>query len=169
MAFGRCGLLLAGLTLVLGCGRGSAVEAGARRAFSAQHSCPDGRITVRLRPDLTEGALEARRRRQVADPPESLKANPELYAKVKAAKEQERQILEELSARPADRKPPADVAADPARLAIWRAQRGKEQARQDRWDREHPVVEARGCDRTELYVCTLAGRRYWCAPSGASP
>jgi hypothetical protein len=161
--------LLAVAALGPGCGRGGAVAAGVKRAFSTQHSCPAERIKVTLRPELTESLLEARRRRPVADVPDSLKANPELYAKVKAAKDRERAILDEMNAPPKERKPAPEIAADPGRLAVWKQKQAQDQARVDRFDREHPVAAAEGCGQQGLYVCTLAGRRYWCSPSAASP
>ena len=159
--------LLGGL-IVLGVGCGS-IENDVKRAFSTQHSCPADRITVTMRPELKESALQARRRRPPAEIPESVKANPQLYAKVKEAKDRERRLFEDMNARPIDRQPPPEIAADPARLALWTKERAEEQARLDRRDREHPVAEAAGCGVTQLLVCTLVGRRYWCSPSPTAP
>jgi hypothetical protein len=50
----------------------------------------------------------------------------------------------------ADRKPPADVAADSKRLAVWQADQQKTVDREDTED----VVEARGCSHSQLYTCT---------------
>jgi hypothetical protein len=156
--------LVVGLTaLGLGCGRN--IEGDVKRAFAAQRSCPVDRITVTMRPELKQSVLEARRRRPPAAIPESVKPHPQLYAKVKEAKERERALFEEGTKRPVDRTPPPEVAADPARLALWRAERAAEQARLDRSDREHPVAEVAGCGERGLYVCTLVGRRYWCSPA----
>jgi hypothetical protein len=47
-------------------------------------------------------------------------------------------------------KPPADVAADPARLALW-----QQNHRQDStgFDSVHDVEEARGCGKEAFYEC----------------
>jgi hypothetical protein len=47
-------------------------------------------------------------------------------------------------------KPPADVAADPARLAVW-----QQNHRQDptAYDSYSDIEEARGCDRQAFYEC----------------
>jgi hypothetical protein len=46
--------------------------------------------------------------------------------------------------------PPAEIAADAGRLAMWKAERDKQNANTDGRDR---VFEARGCGHQTLYAC----------------
>jgi hypothetical protein len=48
--------------------------------------------------------------------------------------------------------PPAVVAADPARLALWR----KEQSEREERDNRDHVVEVRGCGHEQTYKCGYA-------------
>jgi hypothetical protein len=50
--------------------------------------------------------------------------------------------------------PPAEVAADPKRLALWQKQQSDREARDDN---DH-VVEARGCRHQEIYSCGYASQ-----------
>jgi hypothetical protein len=60
----------------------------------------------------------------------------------------ERPDLKTPSARAPD--PPADIAADPARLRMWQEQQADRAARSDTG---HHFVEARGCGKSVLYDC----------------
>jgi hypothetical protein len=50
-----------------------------------------------------------------------------------------------------DRKPPADVAADPERLALWKKKEAETRRRVS-----DPVFELRGCAHSALMHCTRA-------------
>jgi hypothetical protein len=52
--------------------------------------------------------------------------------------------------------PPAEIAADPGRFAMWKAERDKQNAYTD--GRDH-VFEARGCGHQTLYACHRTGKR----------
>lgn len=56
-------------------------------------------------------------------------------------------VARDLMVRPAT--PPADIKADPARLALWKQ---KEADRTSEYDGD-VVIEAKGCDHAETYVC----------------
>jgi hypothetical protein len=54
------------------------------------------------------------------------------------------------------KKPPADVAADPRRLAVWQADHQKQIDSED----SDTVIEVRGCSHSQLYKCTRStGKR----------
>lgn len=48
--------------------------------------------------------------------------------------------------------PPADVAADPGRLGVWKQQQQKVEGDYNR----QSVLETRGCDQHIFYVCSIA-------------
>lgn len=50
-------------------------------------------------------------------------------------------------------KPPADVAADPGRLAVWQRDENERAAKLDDYE---TVYELRGCDHQVLWVCARA-------------
>ncbi len=51
--------------------------------------------------------------------------------------------------------PPADVAADPARLAVWQK---KEDDLQSTWNNSTTVFEVAGCDKDVIYKCGQAAK-----------
>ncbi|MBI5480003.1 MAG: hypothetical protein HY906_14145 [Deltaproteobacteria bacterium] len=166
----RLGFLAGVVTSGLGCGR--SIEDGVKLAFSTKHSCPVDRITVTRRPDLTERTLRARRHMKASAVKEVPQAPPQLRAKLKEAQELRRKHLEEMNARPIDRKPPPEIAGDPARLALWNKQQAEEQARLDLRDQEHPFAVAEGCGEKELYECSASRKRpnhFSCSASSYSP
>lgn len=48
---------------------------------------------------------------------------------------------------------PAEVKADPARLAVWEETQRQDRERRASWNEAGQVVEVEGCERSELYVC----------------
>jgi len=67
--------------------------------------------------------------------------------------------------------PPADVAADPARLQLWQAEQARFAANNDDWGE---VVEARGCSGHVFYVCghptrSSDGKRWLCSVQSYVP
>ena len=67
--------------------------------------------------------------------------------------------------------PPNDIAADPGRLELWRAERASLAANEDAWG---DVVEARGCDVHVFYSCghptrSSDGRRWMCTVESHVP
>jgi hypothetical protein len=52
-------------------------------------------------------------------------------------------------------KPPADVARDPARMAMWQKKQDDSHAT---WNATETVFELRGCGHQTLYTCTRAGK-----------
>jgi hypothetical protein len=47
-------------------------------------------------------------------------------------------------------RPPADIAADPGRLAMWQA---REEKTRTAWDSTYEIYEARGCGKQAFYGC----------------
>ena len=84
-------------------------ETGARETFAREFSCPEDRVEVRARKDLSFGDFMP-------------------------GKKQE---------------PPAEVKADPDRLAKWNADRKKGRSGFDNFD----MVEAKGCGHEQIYGC----------------
>jgi hypothetical protein len=59
--------------------------------------------------------------------------------------------------------PPAEVAADPGRLAMWRKERTDRVEKERRYQKSyHHLFEVRGCAHATVYNCTRPG-------SGSSP
>ena len=61
--------------------------------------------------------------------------------------------------------PPADIASDPGRLQLWRAEQAKFASNDDA---RGQVVEARGCDAHVFYTCghptsSSDGKRWMCS------
>lgn len=54
------------------------------------------------------------------------------------------------------KKPPPEIAADPARLALWQKQ---EDASKKSWDKATRVWEVTGCNETQLYTCMPSSKR----------
>ncbi|MBX3229008.1 MAG: hypothetical protein KIT84_01620 [Labilithrix sp.] len=81
-------------------------ERGAKEEFARAHSCPEGRVTVKARPDLNWQTVVV-----------------------------------------GDLKPPAEVAADPDRLAKWQADRANAGG-------DLEVFEAEGCEHHDYLGCT---------------
>ena len=104
-------LVLALPTVLVGC---QSKEAGAREKFSNEVTCPEERVEVRERSDLTPSMLRA----QVPPPP--------------------------------------DVAADPGRLAMWKA---KEEESNENADQACDMFEARGCGKQSLVCCRRHSKR----------
>jgi hypothetical protein len=59
--------------------------------------------------------------------------------------------------------PPREIAADPARLAMWKAEQEKTRAG---WDDKMSVFEVGGCGEKKYYSC-VAGKRISCSPMTA--
>lgn len=59
-------------------------------------------------------------------------------------------------------KPPADVAADPARLKMWNDKEAESKRTTDAWD---DIVELRGCGKTVFYACHRfkSGNTFMCS------
>lgn len=66
---------------------------------------------------------------------------------------------------------PADIAADPGRLKVWRDEQARLAANDDNWGR---IVEARGCDKHVFYACghptkSSDGKRWSCSEQSFVP
>lgn len=67
--------------------------------------------------------------------------------------------------------PPRDIASDPGRLQLWRAEQAKLAANDDSWGQ---IVEARGCDAHVFYECghpssSSDGKRWMCTTESHVP
>ena len=75
---------------------------------------------------------------------------------------------------PAHETPPAEVAADAARLALWHAQQQEAQASRRRFDERYHVYDVSGCGHEARYACIflMSERGPWrglCQPAPDQP
>jgi hypothetical protein len=52
------------------------------------------------------------------------------------------------------KEPPADIKADPGRLAVWNSQQEEEKGRHNSWWSDYKTIEVSGCDFKVFYSCS---------------